>query len=130
MGVSILDPHPNNECINIDSKDAYFSFIFCGSRIDKLKLHAYDYYTGEEIVSGDTVYESVPATDPKLMVWNGVGNGVRVNIHDFVTDASVFKSEGEYTWRAELIQEINIDGSNSAENNNDDSTLSERVYPR
>ncbi|MCM1275756.1 MAG: hypothetical protein NC299_10390 [Lachnospiraceae bacterium] len=37
----------------------------------------------------------------------GVGNGVRVNIKDFVENAeSVFKADGEYTWRAELVQEV------------------------
>lgn len=129
MGISILDPHPSNECINLDSKDAWFSFIFCGSRIDKLKLHAYDYYTGEEIVSADTVYESIPATDPKLMVWNGVGNGVRVNIHDFVKDKSLFSADGEYTWRAELIQDIDFTNSNMSLRNYPDNMVFEGVLP-
>ena len=129
MGVSILDPHPNNECINLDSKDAWFSFIFCGSRMDRLKLHAYDYYTGKEIISADTVYESVPATDPKLKMWNGVGNGVRVNIHDFVKDNSVFHSDGEYTWRAELIQDIDFTNSNMSLRMYPDNMVFEGVLP-
>lgn len=108
MGFSILDPHPNNECIDLDSQEAWFSFIFCGSRIDTLRLHAYDYYTGDEIIAQNTVYESVPVLDPKLSIWNGVGNGVRVNLKDFVKDASLFDADGEYTWRAELIQNIDV----------------------
>ena len=129
MGISILDPHPNNECIDLDSKDAWFSFIFCGSRIDKLKLHAYDYYTGEEIVSADTVYESIPATDPKLMIWNGVGNGVRVNIQDFVKDKSLFSSDGEYTWRAELIQDVDLTNFNMSMRMYPDNMVFEGVLP-
>ena len=129
MSVSILDPHPYNECINLDSKDAWFSFIFCGSRMDRLKLHAYDYYTGEEIVSADTVYESVPALDPKLRMWNGVGNGVRVNIHDFVKDTSVFSSDGEYTWRAELIQDIDINSADASKRAYPDNMIFEGVLP-
>lgn len=108
MGFSILDAHPNNECLDVGSDEAWFSFIFCGSRIDKLSLHAYDYYSGNEVASKDTVYESVPVIEPYLKMWNGVGNGVRVNIRDFVADSSVFDSDGEYTWRAELVQEVDI----------------------
>ncbi len=106
MGFSILDAHPNNECLDVDSNEAWFSFIFCGSHIDTLRLHAYDYYSGNEIVAGDTVYESVPAMAPQLKMWNGVGNGVRVNVRDFVDGASVFSADGEYTWRAELVQKV------------------------
>ncbi len=108
MGFSILDPHPNNECIDYNSKSAWFSFIFCGSHIDTLHLHAYDYYTGNEIASYNTKYESAPAFDTKLKIWNGVGNGVRVNICDFVKDSTVFSTDGEYTWRAELVQKIDV----------------------
>lgn len=106
MGVSILDAHPNNECINLDADEVWFSFVFCGSHIDRLNLHAYDYYTGDEILTADniTVYEEVPALENKLGSRRGVGNGVRVNIKEFVKDTSVFSSEGEYTWRAELVQ--------------------------
>lgn len=111
MGISILDPHPNNECVDIGARDVWFSFIFCGSHIDKLNMHVYDYYSGQEVITEKgVVYQDVPALDHKLNVWNGVGNGVRVNIRDFVKDAtSVFKSAGEYTWRAELVQEVDID---------------------
>lgn len=109
MGISILDPHPNNECLDLDSNEAWFSFIFCGSHIDKLNLHAYDYYSGSEVADGkNVVYEDVPALENKLNIWNGAGNGVRVNVRDFVKNASVFSSDGEYTWRAELIQDIDI----------------------
>ncbi len=111
MGVSILDPHPNNECVDLDSNEAWFSFIFCGSHIDTLNLHAYDYYTGEEIISSDVKYESTPVMNPKLSIWNGVGNGVRVNTKDFVKDSTVFDSDGEYTWRAELVQNVDIANS-------------------
>ena len=109
MGISILDPHPNNECLDVDSNEAWFSFIFCGSHIDKLNLHAYDYYSGIEVADGkNVVYEDVPALENKLSIWNGAGNGVRINIRDFVKNASVFSEDGEYTWRAELIQDIDI----------------------
>lgn len=110
MGFSILDPHPNNECVDIGARDVWFSFIFCGSHIDKLNMHVYDYYSGQEVITEKgVVCQDVPALDHKLNVWNGVGNGVRVNIRDFVKDAtSVFKSAGEYTWRAELVQEVDI----------------------
>lgn len=109
MSFSIMDAHPSNECLNIDSNEAWFSFIFCGSHIDKINLHAYDYYSGEEIVNGENVvYEDVPALENKLNIWNGAGNGVRINIRDFVKNASVFNNAGEYTWRAELIQDIDI----------------------
>ena len=99
MGISILDPHPNNECVDIGATDVWFSFIFCGSHIDKLNMHVYDYYSGQEVVKKDgVVYQDVPAINNKLNVWNGIGNGVRVNIRDFVKDAtSVFNSAGEYT---------------------------------
>lgn len=106
MGFSILDAHPNNECVNLDSSDSWFSFIFCGGHIDRLNLHAYDYYTGEEIASFEKAYESVPVLDPNLKLWNGVGNGVRINIREFVKDASVFSADGEYTWRVELVQDM------------------------
>lgn len=109
MGVSILDPHPNNECVNLDSDEAWFSFIFCGSHIDKLNLHVYDYYTGEEVISSDVEYESTLVMDPKLSLWRGVGNGVRVNTKDFVQNAKMFDSDGEYTWRAELVQNVDFD---------------------
>lgn len=109
MGISILDPHPNNECLDLDSNEAWFSFIFCGSHIDKLNLHAYDYYSGIEVADGkNVVYEDIPALENKLSIWNGAGNGVRINVRDFVKNASVFSSDGEYTWRAELIQDIDI----------------------
>lgn len=113
MGFSILDAHPNNECVDMDSNEAWFSFIFCGSHMDKLGLHVYDYYSGEEVLSGEAAYETVPVIDPALKMWKGVGNGVRVNIKDIVKDSTVFSSDGEYTWRAELIQDIkNIDIAN------------------
>lgn len=117
MGVSILDPHPNNECIDVNSNKAWFSFIFCGSHIDKLNLHAYDYYSGIEVADGkNVVYEDVPALENKLNIWNGAGNGVRINIRDFVKNASVFSDDGEYTWRAELVQDIDIAGGRYPDN--------------
>lgn len=106
-----MDAHPNNECLNVDSTEAWFSFIFCGSRIDQINLHAYDYYSGAEVAEGEgenVVYEDVPILENKLNIWNGAGNGLRINIRDFVKDASVFGDEGEYTWRAELIQDIDL----------------------
>ena len=109
MAVSILDAHPNNECIDLNASEAWFSFVFCGSRIDTLTLHVYDYYTGEEIISGspNTVYS--PSIHTDLALRGGVGNGVRVNIKDFVEQAnSVFAADGEYTWKVELAQNINI----------------------
>lgn len=109
MGVSILDAHPNNECVDLSASEVWFSFIFCGSRINTLNLHAYDYYTGKEIVSGtpNTIYS--PSIHTNLAVRGGVGNGVRVNIKDFVEDAeSVFDADGEYTWRAELVQSVDV----------------------
>ncbi len=109
MGVSILDAHPNNECVDLSASEAWFSFIFCGSRIDTLNLHAYDYYTEKEVVSGspNTIYS--PSIHTNLAMRGGVGNGVRVNIKDFVEDAkNVFAADGEYTWRAELIQKVNL----------------------
>lgn len=109
MSVSILDAHPNNECIDLNTNEAWFSFIFCGSVIDTLKLHAYDYYTGKEIVSNSPTTVYSPTIHTNLNVRGGVGNGVRVNIKDFVrTPDKVFKTDGEYTWRAELIQKIDI----------------------
>lgn len=112
MGVSILDAHPNNECIDLSTDEAWFSFIFCGSRIDTLNLHAYDYYTGEEIIGTppDEIHKIYsPSIFTNLTVRGGVGNGVRVNIKDFVENAdSVFKVDGEYTWNAELIQNIDV----------------------
>lgn len=59
MGVSILDPHPNNECLDLDSSEAWFSFIFCGSHIDKLNLHAYDYYSGIEVADNKNVVYTI-----------------------------------------------------------------------
>lgn len=108
-GFSVLDAHPNNECLSIDSNEAWFSFVFCGSRIDKINLYAYDYYSGAEIVNENNVaYQEVPALENKLNIWNGVGNGLRINIRDFVKDASVFSNAGEYTWRAELVQDVDL----------------------
>lgn len=108
MGVSILDAHPNNECLNLGLDEAWFSFIFCGSHINRIDLHAYDYYTGEEKLFGkDLAYEEVPAIENRLFARNSAGNGIRINIREFVKDDSVFDSDGEYTWRAELIQDIN-----------------------
>lgn len=110
MAVSILDAHPNNECIDLNANEAWFSFIFCGSRIDTLNLHAYDYYTGKEITGASpitTIYS--PSMHTNLNLRGGVGNGVRVNIKDFVEYAdNVFAADGEYTWRAELIQNIDV----------------------
>lgn len=109
MGVSILDAHPNNECVDLSASEAWFSFIFCGSRIDKLNLYVYDYYTGEEVISGSpsTIYS--PSIHTNLAMRGGVGNGVRVNIKDFVKDTeNVFANDGEYTWRAELVQKVDI----------------------
>lgn len=80
-------------------------------------------------MSADTVYESVPVLEPKLKMWNGVGNGVRVNIHDFVKDASIFSSDGEYTWRAELIQDINFDSSDITKRAYPDNMIFEGVLP-
>ncbi len=109
MGVSILDAHPNNECIDLSASEAWFSFIFCGSRIDTLNLHAYDYYTGEKIISGTPNKIYSPSIHTNLAMRGGVGNGVRVNIKDFVENAeSVFNADGEYTWRAELVQNVDV----------------------
>lgn len=117
MGFSILDAHPNNECLSIGADEAWFSFVFCGSRIDKINLHAYDYYSGAEVVKGeDVVYEDVPVLENKLNIWNGAGNGLRINIRDFVKDASVFDNEGEYTWRAELVQDVDLSAGKYPDN--------------
>ena len=108
MGFSIIDPHPNNECLNWGAAEAWFSFIFCGSKMDGLNLHVYDYYSGEEIAFKDNVvYQEMPALTNKLTQINTfAGNGVRINVRDFTNDNSVFKSDGEYTWRAEIVQDI------------------------
>ena len=107
MGVAVMDAHPNNECIDLSSSEAWFSFIFCGGRIDDFKLHIYDYYTGAETFGGrpNNIYS--PSIHTNLVVRGGVGNGVRVNIKDFVDNISpVFAADGEYTWNVELIQNI------------------------
>lgn len=130
MGFSILDAHPNNECINIDSNEAWFSFIFCGSHINQLDIHAYDYYSGAEIVHGkDVVYETVSALESNLNIRNGVGNGVRINIRDFAKNTAIFKDEGEYTWRAELIQEVDITNSDVDKRKYPDNMIYEGVLP-
>lgn len=117
MGFSILDAHPNNECLNIGVDEAWFSFIFCGSRIDQINLHAYDYYSGAEVENKENVtYQEIPALENKLNIWNGAGNGLRINIRDFVKDASVFDNEGEYTWRAELVQEVDLEAHKYPDN--------------
>lgn len=106
MGFSILDPHPYNECIDCNSDEAWFSFIFCGGRVDSLKLHVYDYYSGKEVIPDGKVYEKVPVFEPLMQSLREVGNGVRINIQDFAQNEKVFDADGEYTWRAELVQSV------------------------